>query len=387
MNTCTHSFPDPFPQPMTQPGDCRNCGISYQEAKRQRAVCGQPHCCYPESLCTRPAGHYRRGRDSHAAPLTVNGHKVGAVVWDEPSCTTRRPEDPVTTQPTPARTHIWDGTHTLPDWLGPDHHHWNGNRLAIRTVDGDSHPRPGWMLIGWSDGAVTIASPRIAEREYGPDGPWARAARAEDELRRYTEAESADAAAGSYAGRAESAEQQRDQLTALVRDFLDPDPCRLDHHGYCQAHLWMCGGSPCPHARAREALAALDSAAHAIAQPGRWLHIVFTSPDETTANTSALAIADHLRAEFDGVSMRITTNATEPNSPAATEATDIETTARVFAALHRSAEETVTRVTGLYEQWVKAGPPPLGVSLARWWDARLVELREAIQPPADTEEN
>lgn len=30
---CTHSFPDPYPQPMTQPGDCRNCGISYQEAR------------------------------------------------------------------------------------------------------------------------------------------------------------------------------------------------------------------------------------------------------------------------------------------------------------------------------------------------------------------
>jgi hypothetical protein len=48
-------------------------------------------------------------------------------------------------------------------------------------------------------------------------------------------------------------------LAALVRDFLDPDPCRLDHHGYCQAHSWMCGGSRCPHARAREVLAEIDS--------------------------------------------------------------------------------------------------------------------------------
>lgn len=31
--TCTHSFPDPFPQPIDQIGDCRNCGITYQEAK------------------------------------------------------------------------------------------------------------------------------------------------------------------------------------------------------------------------------------------------------------------------------------------------------------------------------------------------------------------
>ena len=54
---------------------------------------------------------------------------------------------------------------------------------------------------------------------------------------------------------------------------------------------------------------------------------------------------------------------------------------RVFAALHRSAEETVTRVIDLHKQWVKSGPPPLGAPLARWWDARLSELHNAIQPP------
>ncbi|MFJ2719411.1 hypothetical protein [Streptomyces sp. NPDC087437] len=53
------------------------------------------------------------------------------------------------------------------------------------------------------------------------------------------------------------------------------------------------------------------------------------------------------------------------------------------AALHRSAEEDVTRVIDLYEQWVKAGPPPLGTSTSRWWDARLAELHNAIRPPAD----
>lgn len=36
------------------------------------------------------------------------------------------------------------------------------------------------------------------------------------------------------------------------------------------------------------------------------------------------------------------------------------------------------RVRALYERWVKAGPPPLGASLARWWDQRLVELRTAV---------
>ncbi|QJT04381.1 hypothetical protein G9272_32200 [Streptomyces asoensis] len=53
----------------------------------------------------------------------------------------------------------------------------------------------------------------------------------------------------------------------------------------------------------------------------------------------------------------------------------------MFAALHRSAEQDVTRVIALYERWVKAGPPPLGTSLSRWWDRRLVELHHAIHPP------
>jgi hypothetical protein len=67
-------------------------------------------------------------------------------------------------------------------------------------------------------------------------------------------------------------------------------------------------------------------------------------------------------------------------APATTEA---ETTARVFAGLHRSAEQDVTRVIELYERWVKEGAPPLGTPVARWWDKRLVELHDAIVPPTD----
>jgi hypothetical protein len=73
----------------------------------------------------------------------------------------------------------------------------------------------------------------------------------------------------------------------------------------------------------------------------------------------------------------------EEPAPAATEATDMETTARVFAGLHRSAEQDVTRVIELYERWVTEGAPPLGVPIARWWDKRLVELRDAIRSATD----
>lgn len=47
------------------------------------------------------------------------------------------------------------------------------------------------------------------------------------------------------------------------------------------------------------------------------------------------------------------------------------------------AEAAVARVTDLQAQWLAAGPPPLGVPLARWWDTRLVELRGAIRPAAE----
>lgn len=56
-------------------------------------------------------------------------------------------------------------------------------------------------------------------------------------------------------------------------------------------------------------------------------------------------------------------------------------TTRLLGALHRSAHDDVSRVIDLYERWIKAGPPPIGTPLSRWWDARLGELRNAILPP------
>ncbi|MFJ5638683.1 hypothetical protein [Streptomyces sp. NPDC093223] len=61
-------------------------------------------------------------------------------------------------------------------------------------------------------------------------------------------------------------------------------------------------------------------------------------------------------------------------------------TTRLTAELARGAEADVKRVIALYERWTQAGPPPLGASMARWWDQRLVELREAILPPANAEQ-
>jgi hypothetical protein len=55
--------------------------------------------------------------------------------------------------------------------------------------------------------------------------------------------------------------------------------------------------------------------------------------------------------------------------------------ARITATLARMSEADVQRVIDLYERWCAAGPPPLGTSMSRWWDARLVELHNAIFPP------
>jgi hypothetical protein len=57
-------------------------------------------------------------------------------------------------------------------------------------------------------------------------------------------------------GRQEATPQEarEAELLELVRDFLDPDPCWFDHHGYCQAHGWFDTDPACPHGRARRLL-------------------------------------------------------------------------------------------------------------------------------------
>lgn len=49
-----------------------------------------------------------------------------------------------------------------------------------------------------------------------------------------------------------------DDLVQLVRDLADTGPCEdFDHHGQCQTHGWLQDGV-CPHARARDVLAAQE---------------------------------------------------------------------------------------------------------------------------------
>jgi len=61
-------------------------------------------------------------------------------------------------------------TDQLTTWLADTPHHYDDGDLVLHTPDGHIHPRPGSLLVRWTDGIVTSASPRIAERVYGPHG-------------------------------------------------------------------------------------------------------------------------------------------------------------------------------------------------------------------------
>jgi hypothetical protein len=52
-----------------------------------------------------------------------------------------------------------------------------------------------------------------------------------------------------------------DDILDLLDDLTDPDDCWYDHHGYCQAHFWLATDPRCPHARAKDILAAARPAA------------------------------------------------------------------------------------------------------------------------------
>ncbi|MEV6124404.1 hypothetical protein AB0M23_28505 [Streptomyces sp. NPDC052077] len=113
---------------------------------------------------------------------------------------------------------------------------------------------------------------------------------------------------------------------------------------------------------------------------------------DVAAETARAVLAELYGPTLGHLQHRFTAAPHDPDAEQAAEqraremADQHEKTARVFAGPHQSAEDTVSRVTALHEQWVAAGPPLLGAPLARWWDIRLTELHNAIQPPAKTTE-
>lgn len=41
-------------------------------------------------------------------------------------------------------------------------------------------------------------------------------------------------------------------MLEIIKDLYQEEPCRFDHHGYCQAHDWFATDPKCPHARIRD---------------------------------------------------------------------------------------------------------------------------------------
>lgn len=80
-------------------------------------------------------------------------------------------------------TRLWDGTPNpaLIAWLGGDGHHFDGTQLVIHTTDGDIYPEPGWTIVRWPDGDLTVMSPRAAVKRLAPG---ARATDAEAAVQR-----------------------------------------------------------------------------------------------------------------------------------------------------------------------------------------------------------
>ena len=100
--------------------------------------------------------------------------------------------------------------------------------------------------------------------------------------------------------------------------------------------------------------------------------------------TDRIPLAQHTKASLDQLYEDLGRAEAELRRYA--EADSADAAAGSYALRAERVEARLARVTALCEQWVKAGPPPLGVSVARWWDARLVELHAAIRPPADESE-
>jgi hypothetical protein len=225
---------------------------------------------------------------------------------------------PTTTPPTPAHTHIWDGGN-LPDWLQLDDYHFDNNQLVIYTPDSPTRPQPGWSLIRWTDNTITVASPTVAERVYGPDGIAGRLARAQaatdGELRRQldaaicalgrSETELARLRADIAICRAQQWPQRlgkAEKRLARVQRLLDSGPI-----GTCCNHLLRAALSTRP--------------ADDDARPTRHVHVTIRHPDVDTVNRAALSLVGFLRDHFPA--HHVTTDAGEwEQPPAATQATE-----------------------------------------------------------------
>lgn len=179
------------------------------------------------------------------------------------------------------------------------------------------------------------------------------AAQLRAELERYTEAESADAAAGSYAHRAVQAEAVLARVRAL-RDTWDasgPPPLGTSMSRWWDRHLVALNG--------------------ALAEPGP---AATQATEQQAMRVYGIEMLGHIADE-----------ANEKVALLRDQIDNARTTCRITATLARDSEATVQRVIALHERWVKAGPP-IGISMTgyfQWWREHLAELHDTILTPGE----
>lgn len=346
-------------------------------------TCGTPHYDYSESLCTEPAGHYIRDRDPHAAPLIIDGRERGGLAWDEPErlVSDRHTVNSITSD---ALDELYDRLDGIRDAAILHRQRLIRTSELYAVIEADPpHSTKEAAMTDQTRKRITIDPPSeatiLAARHLDATEGRVQIGSVVDSATR-----SAITTVLRYIAKAHNspaAIPTRDEASrydwlsplarALVDDFDELDLAEMLVAAQDElAALRAVARSYCPACGRGDAAPTITD----------WEQQKQRAERAETILARIQALADEYPAGIDTALIHEALDQPAP-APAATEATERETTTRVFAALHRSAEQDVSRVIALYEQWVKAGPPPLGVSLARWWDACLAELHDAILPP------
>lgn len=276
----------------------------------------------------------------------------------------------------------------LTTWLAEAPHTWQDGGLVLHASDGDVRPGAGWMLVRWSDGQVTAASPHVADRAYGSDGLHGRLQRAEAAIERVRERCQPVRDREGPSGMINAS-----QILSLLSSTWP------DGNHEAPAHAGAPDEPSQPiSSEAAEGLFVHESAAGLIDEirgyswdgsvtaafgglvAGVRRAAASAQDDFALADGSTPALRDQIGEALDQYGYR---EAWDGRALADVVLSVILPATRITATLARDSEADVSRVISLYERWVKAGPPPLGVSLSRWWDKRLVELHNAILPPTD----
>lgn len=399
-------------------------------------LCGSPHHQHPETLCTHPAGHYRRERDPHAGQLIIDGRVCGSAVWDEPDrqdqpMTDRVPLDHLTSDQYDALCDQLDALRAVARGYcpqcgrrdaAPTTADWEAERQRADEAEqrlrniANGLPRAdsiqaeiGEMILQTHElrdqlraaeaalDRVRAAAAKLAAAQHGIDveADSIRRAAAREVLAALdgeqpavpddTDTDTTEPAPASLRNQVARALEREDALHwGYDHGFADTYGADPETDGFVDAVLAVRDREMQRLAAARDelagVLAAVLSAFPADLNPG--------GPAVHSRHVPAELVA-RWRAALD------------QRGPAAIQATELATsplreqlaadiaepepgavvdrqTAAVLAALHRSAEDTVTRVIDLYERWVKTGAPPLGTSINRWWDKRLVELNAVL---------